>query len=184
MHALHKILVYIPDVVSNPDRYTRRDLIKEIRDFAEMNTEHFQYTVFDYRETDTAGSWQTRYPVNVLFAKDNKAKFLQELTDTKDLQHKAIHNNLADLKKLIGTDLEEIVLELKNPKSGHAHTEKPDSMAAYCLYQIAVHLNGTYVFDSHFYNLNEHRARIYEEDLAEIESTPDDWALVLFDYHN
>ena len=111
MHALHKILVYIPEVVSNPENYTREELIKEIRNYAVMNTEQFYFSVFDYRETETAGRWQSRYPLNVLFAKDNKTRFLQELSTTKDSQHERILDNLSHLKEMVGTDLVEIILE-------------------------------------------------------------------------
>ena len=94
MHALHKILVYIPEAVSDPKNYTRQELINEIRLYAEMNTDDFYLTVFDQRTTETAGRWENLYPVNVLFAKDDIAKFLQELTITKELQHQEIQQNL------------------------------------------------------------------------------------------
>lgn len=183
MHALHKILVYIPEVVSNPENYTREELIKEIRNYAVMNTEQFYFSVFDYRETETAGRWQSRYPLNVLFAKDNKTRFLQELSTTKDSQHERILDNLSHLKEMVGTDLVEIILEIEKLKTFSDHTEKIDSMAEYYLYQIAALLSGNYMFYSGFYNLDENRARIYEGDLEDVENSPNDWALVMFDYH-
>lgn len=184
MHALHKILVYIPEAVSDPKNYTRQELINEVRLYAEMNTDDFYLTVFDYRTTETAGRWKNQYPVNVLFAKDDIAKFLQELTITKELQHQEIQQNLLSLKEMIGTDLEEIILEIEKLKAKSDRTEKIDSMADYFLYQIAALLNGTYTLNSYFYNVANCTARLYQGDLTEVENAPDDWALVLFDCHN
>ncbi|MFR2725141.1 hypothetical protein [Sellimonas intestinalis] len=182
MHLLHKLLVYIPDVISAPERYTRKDLINEIRLYADINTEDFFPMVFRYRETENAGDWSTLYPTNVLFSKDDSARFLRELTAAVEQQQKGIQSTLSHLKKMLGTDLEEIISGLEKQQSGYRSPKTCCRKTADCLYQIAALLNGTYTFHSCFYNLNDHTARLYPDVLTEIEKSPADWALVLFDY--
>lgn len=182
MHLLHKLLVYIPDVVSAPESYTRENLINELRFYADINTEDFCPMVFYCRETENAGDWQTLYPTNVLLSKDNPSKFLQELTAIAEQQHKEIQSNLSHLKEKIGTDLEKIISKIEKQKSGYRSPKAPYRKTADCLYQLAALLSGTYMFHSCFYNLNDHTARLYPDVLTEIEKSPADWALVLFDY--
>lgn len=182
MHLLHKLLVYIPDVVSTPERYTRKDLINEIRFYADINTEDFCPMVFHYRETENAGDWSTLYPTNVLLSKDDPARFLQELTAAAEQQQQEVQSNLSHLKKMLGTDLEEIISGLEKQQSGYRSPKTCCRKTGDCLYQIAALLNGTYTFHSCFYNLNDRTARLYQDVLTEVENSPADWALVLFDY--
>ena len=86
MHYLHKILVYIPDAVTDRDNYERSELIDAIRTHAENTTEEFYQSVFDWRETDSAGSWSDEYPVNVLLAQDDVEQFIRELFGARNSQ--------------------------------------------------------------------------------------------------
>lgn len=40
-----------------------------------------------------------------------------------------------------------------------------------------------YYCESSFYNAYANTARIYDEDFETITKSPEDWALVMFDYH-
>ena len=45
-------------------------------------------------------------------------------------------------------------------------------------------LHGEYISDSMFFNASAYTARLYQSDIEQIKAAPQDWALVMFDYHN
>lgn len=175
---LHKILVYIPDVVSAPESYTREELTNEILFYADINMQDFCPMVFYCLKTEPAKSWRTLYPTNILFSKDDLPRFLQELTIVTEQQQKELQSSLSHLKEIMGTDLEGIISEIEKQNTGYLSPEAPSRKASNYLYQIAALLNGTYMFHSCFYNLNGHTARLYQDVLTEVEKSPADWALV------
>ena len=57
-------------------------------------------------------------------------------------------------------------------------------MALLYLRNLANFLFGEYQFDSRFYNLAEHTARVYPETIQIVKNEPENWAMALFNYHN
>ena len=177
MHCLHKILVYIPDVVWN-ETLERDELIDNIRSFAESETERFSDKVFDYRsENYSAGGWNDEYPTNVLFAADDVDRFVEELEEVTRDQRQELSILLSSIEKNVGTDLNEIVKRL--------FTDEPDDLSTvgYCLKCVSGLLYGEYSFDSGFYNTHDYTSRIYSRDIELIRESPESWALVMLDYH-
>ena len=184
MHYLHKILVYIPDVMEELGAIEKSELANEIRLCAEQRTESYYESVFDWRETETAGRWQNIYPQNVLFALDDIQRFSDELSEILQEQKNHIDYALSALKCTVGTDLEKIIDETWNLKEYSDNSEGFSCMTAYYLSNIASILHADYESDSLFYNSHEYTARLYPSDIEEITKSPGDWALVMFDYHN
>ena len=75
---------------------------------AENTTEEFYQSVFDWRETDSAGSWSDEYPVNVLLAQDDVEQFIRELFGARNSQFDEIQYSLEQLENTVGTDLKRI----------------------------------------------------------------------------
>ena len=78
MHYLHKILVRIDNAICDK-QLDRAELIEEVRFYAERQTDGYEDIVFDWRETEDAGSWKEMYPQQVYFAEDDLDWFLNEL---------------------------------------------------------------------------------------------------------
>lgn len=180
MHILHKILVHIPDAVACREGCDRDSLRSEIRNYAEDSTEIYCKEVFDWRETGTAGRWSSDYPVNVLLASEDAERFEKELQEVQCLQSEKIQTCLEDLKKTAGMDLEQIVQALASRAQEQDHALWHSSYLFFCL---ASYLHGRYRCDSYFYNTYNNTARLYASDIERIRETPQDWAMVLFDYH-
>lgn len=178
MHCLHKILVYIPHTVGDDKKIDRNKQINYIRDYAEAKTEQFADVVFDYRsESCSAGAYDDKYPVNVLFAVDDIDRFVGELEEVVEHQKISLSFWLSTIKKNIGTDLTEIV--------NHLLINEPDylSNTGYQLFCVAKLLYGEYIFESGFYNTEYYTSRIYTRDIEQIKESPKDWVLVMLDYH-
>ena len=116
MWILHKILIYIPDVGSIEHEACDTELIDSIRSYARIETE-------DFRETENADSCDSNYPNNVLLAKNNTEKFIQELMEAKEAQHCDLYKNLSELENILGTDLKEIIPKLENMEDGFSNQE-------------------------------------------------------------
>lgn len=178
MNCLHKILVYIPDIGPEEESLSRNEQIEDIRYFAKSETEQFVDKVFDYRsECYSAGGWKEKYPVNVLFAVDAVDLFVEELEEVMEHQKIDLSFWLSTIKKNIGTELTEIINCLL--------TDEPDylSNTGYHLFCIARLLYGEYSFNSGFYNTHDYTSRIYSRDIDLIRESPENWALVMLDYH-
>lgn len=59
-----------------------------------------------------------------------------------------------------------------------------NDFTAYYLSKIGKMLHGEYISDSMFFNASAYTARLYQSDIEQIKAAPQDWALVMFDYHN
>ncbi|MCQ4982129.1 MULTISPECIES: hypothetical protein [Lachnospiraceae] len=184
MHSLHKILVHIPDLPLKPNTCSKKELISEIRSYAEEETSSDRMDIYDRRETDSAGHWAAQYPVNVLFAKDNVERFIQELIAVRDYQHHEIQDTLHKLSKKTGTDLQQITCEIEKMNHQYEITETVDPMTAFYLSKIASLLDGQYTFHSCFYNILGGTSMVYPQNIEAIQKNPEDWALVLFDCHH
>lgn len=109
MHYLHKILVYIPDALADADNCDLDETISAVRAYADSETEPYYGQAFDWRETETAGRWRNVYPENVLLAADDVDYFVEELENAKRNQCNEIDCCLAELKRTVGINLEEII---------------------------------------------------------------------------
>lgn len=178
MHALHKILVKV----------SQDTTVEEARAEAESATQEFgsgiefaanAYPVYDWRETDTAGRWEDEYPTNVIFSRDDLDKFIGELRDCMDAQRSAIDHNLKILKRYnsdgvrLKSDIDKIVND--------AYEYGVGSMALLALAEL---VDGRYTFDSGFFDTTFYTAKINEKTIERVEKAPNEWALVMFDYHN
>ncbi len=168
MHYLHKILIYIPDFYDKKEIPTRLG----VRHYAREATEQFAGDVFDWRETNTAGRWEEIYPENVIFAKDDATLFIHELEVCLEQQNSVIDDSLRQIKTELGTNIDEIVASVGNKNS-----------KAFYLNLLGNILYGVYMIDSCFYDSHKCTARITAKDISDIKEDPNDWALVMFDYH-
>lgn len=179
MHALHKILVYLPDCFGNvpSDEMTDKD---RIRRYAEDITECYLDHIFDWRETDTAGRWSDVYPDNILICSKNRDTFTRLLNRVMEDQQKVIEDGFLFLCKDIPDadkiSLKELVDKLQDNTSLVGYP-------AHYLEEIASVLSGRYTFDSMFFNTHNYSSRLTPELKYAILDNPDKWALVLMDYH-
>ena len=185
MHYLHKILVHIPTATDVDADTPREQILKDVISHAKSETECFYERAFDWREDDSAGRWSDTYPQQAYIASDDLEWFINELVDVQNQQKYEIDNCLHRIREAAGTDLvvlsdklwrrESVSYEIKN-----GITE----MTAYYLRCLAQHLYGEYRCDSCFYNTKDYTARLYKSDFDTIRENPNEWALVMFDYHN
>ena len=181
MHVLHKILVYIPDMQQDTDDMEKNELIDYIRDYTETETEEFRDTVYDWRETATAGRWADAYPCNVLLAKDDVEAFTSELSAAEQFQR-------TQLKEYCDT-FEHLCPDLKVSELAHnLVTLAPDERFEYTSALVALDtisdaMRGVYCIESGYYNTHDETARIDASTYDRVREHPEDWALVMFDYH-
>lgn len=185
MHYLHKILVYVPDVIGTSDaEMDKKELLESIRSYAESETESFYQEAFDWRETDSAGRWSDEYPQQVYLAAKDLDWFIKELQGVSACQRREIDVCMEQLKSSVGMNLEEIVNGLWTRNSMYDSEDGFSMMTPYYLRNLGSHLHGDYRCDSYFYNTHDYTARLYNADLDRVRQEPQNWALVVFDYHN
>ncbi len=175
MHSLHKILVHVPDCVDLSAPWDEKK--EEIRSYAETATEEYYEQAFDWRETDCAGRWEDEYPEQVYLASENIDWFLKELSEVRQGQEGEMNYRLEQLKESDGLSIRELCDKL-NDKS-----ETYSSLEAYNLLQLSKLTYGEYDFDSGFYDSHNCTAKIFNGTIENIKSNPENWALVMFDYH-
>lgn len=178
MHALHKILVYIPNVTLGDD-LDREDLIEAIRDQAVSDTECYEGIVFDSRDTDDAGRWDDDYPCNVLFSKDNLFVFLKELRECYESQKNICENALKEINEIIGCHFPELSDRLFGTQSNSSDNYN----LAFKLGILGSFPSGNYTINSCFYDTNAYTAKITESTIDMVKKDPNNWALVMCDYH-
>lgn len=174
MHYLHKILVHVPDCIECEESWDEKK--EAIRDAAESGTEDFYDRVFDWRETDCAGRWEGIYPEQVYLAADNINWFIDELIEVRNSQEADMQSCMEELRNSVGLDLETIRNKIDEHECGF--------MMAYYLSRFADILSGEYISASGFYNLRDYTAKVTPDIIEEIKAQPNNWALVMFDYHN
>ena len=168
MHALHRILVKLED---------KDETIDEIRSFAKSETEDY-CNAYDWRETDTAGRWESEYPCNVILGRDEPDKIIEELITVRKEQENVLHHHVVCLKKYCpSTNIEDIIKN--SPRSNFGE----GGWISYHLKSIADHLVGVYDFDSAFFNTEDSDSIVSDDLVEEIKKKPEDWAIVLFDCH-
>jgi hypothetical protein len=137
MHYLHRILVHIPDITSDSSESTRPALIRAIRNYAEEETSDAYGSVFDWRETETAGRWSETYPVNVLIAQDDIEAFVVELYRVREQQEGELLFCVSQLETTVGTDIKHICNQLwstDDPTDGSENA--PVLTAYYCFNRV------------------------------------------------
>lgn len=168
MHALHRILVKLED---------KDETIEEIRSVAKSETEDY-YNAYDWRETDTAGRWESEYPCNVILGRDEPDKIIDELLVVRDQQENILRHHVESLKKYCPSmNIEDIIKN--SPRSSFGE----GGLISYHLKCISGLLVGAYDFYSAFFNTEECDSIINDELINEIRKKPEDWAVVLFDCH-
>lgn len=168
MHALHRILVKLED---------KDETIDEIRSVAKSETEDY-YNAYDWRETDTAGRWESEYPCNVILGRDEPDKIIDELLVVRDQQENILRHHVESLKKYCPSmNIEDIIKN--SPRSSFGE----GGLISYHLKCISGLLVGAYDFDSAFFNTEECDSIINDELINGIRKKPEDWAIVLFDCH-
>lgn len=184
MHYLHKILVHVPSAIRVDEDTTHDEILKAVIRYAREETERFYEKAYDWREDDSAGRWAEEYPQQAYLTSDDLAWFIAELEEVLKCQKAEIDACFAQLSESVGTDLAQIVEGLWN-RDDHDFSAKQtfSCMTAYYLRVIAEILYGEYRIDSYFYNTHEYTARLYPSDLDVIKEKPEEWALVMFDYH-
>lgn len=179
MHALHKILVYIPNVTIGDD-FDREDLIEAIRDQAVSDTECYEGVVFDLRNTDTAGNWSEDFPCNVLLSKDNYDVFISEIYDSCERQRMLYESTLSKIKMLVGYN----IFESGSKVFGVNSNLESNYDLSYRLGILGDLAGGHYTFESEFYDTNASTAKITENTINLVRDDPNNWALVMFDYYH
>ncbi len=173
MHALHRILVN----TENLKEKDRKETINAIRDFADLETEDFCGIAFDWRQTNTAGGWSNEFPENVILGSEKPELMIEQIQRCQELQKDEINHYLKLVKEKLGDSLTTIV-EFASNKSNEI------SYPLYLLKHLASLLYGEYIFDSYFYDLDGRTSKITNDTIEKIKHSPENWALVLFDYHN
>lgn len=185
MHYLHKILVHIPSAINMNKIASKAELLNEIIAYAQRETECFCEIAFDWREVNSSGGWSDEYPQQAYIAADDLDWFINELHGVLAMQRGEIDYYLSGLQEVACGDLAVLSNKLWERGSFDDDVRKnyTTNMAAYYLLSLAKHLYGEYRFDSHFYNTSSLTAHLYKSDIDKIRQNPDEWALVMFDYH-
>lgn len=90
MHYIHKILVK----TNSKDK-------DEIRGQAVEETEQFWNTVYDWRETDTAGKWSDKYPDNVIIGSEDIEALIKAVEESRQVRMLKKNGIIEILKALI-----------------------------------------------------------------------------------
>lgn len=175
MHSLHKILVYVPNCADTNTPWDEKK--EEIRSYAELVTEDYSERVFDWRETDCAGRWQEIYPDQVYLASDDIEWFVKELSESRQAQERDMNYRLEQLNEYDGFSIRELCDKVKEKSETHS------TLDAYHLLQLSKLIYGEYDFDSGFYDSYNYTARVFKRTIEMVKNNPENWALVMFDYH-
>lgn len=186
MHILHKILVNIPSTPGTDRVDSREDLMEALRTYADDQTKDFYDDAFDYREVDTAGGWEDEYPENVILGSENAERLLNELQVSREAQYQELQFCLEALQHLADLSVKELAQELWLHKDEAANIQVDSHTwrrAPNLLVKIARLLNGNYFYYSCFYDTDAYTATVNQGTLDRVRQSPEEWALVLFDYH-
>lgn len=164
MHAL-----YCPMGNVNPSNYERR--LKEDSHLIGITLRHgICYSLSEFKDN------AFRHLMGNLDANChdswNAYQFIDELKIAAEHQAEEKNRCLGSVKKEMGT---EIIDEIVFGKQTH--------MSAYYLNQLGKIVYGEYCFDSMFYNTDEYDSIVDDKLIDKVKESPDDWAMVFFDYH-
>ena len=179
MHALHRILVNLEEISITQEylQNNREEAIDKIKDYADSETQDFYGTVFDWRETEHAGRWSDEFPESVLLSSEKPELLLEQIQSCQKLQKEEINNNLKYIKQEAGENLTSIM--------EYTSKEPIKSLGVlYSLKTLANLLSGSYCFDSFFYDTDDWTSKINDSTFEKVKQSPEQWALVLCDYHN
>jgi len=187
MYAEHMILVNIPNAVQDADKalneMTKNEIQEMVIDYATKGTECFYDAVFDNR------SLLEDEPV--IFSSDDWTVFEEKLLEIDECQKSYAESLLSYLEEITGTtNVSDILrtLLLANDRTASCDSVDPQiwrwdylNQGAWALLQIARTISGRYTFDSLFYDTSRRTALV--PFIGRLKETPDDWALVQFEYH-
>ena len=179
MHYLHKILVHFDREMVEYGL----DLKTHAYITATDETEAYEHIAYDWRK-ENAGRWKDIYPEKAYLASDDLDWFLNELEETVAFQKAAIDQYLYLLAEDLGTDLSVITEKLWNCTEDREEKSEVDTFLCACyLSSQGQLLSGEYSYESRFYNTERRTARLYPSDIELIKQNPEEWALVMLDYH-
>lgn len=179
MHTLNRVLVKIygkDSFLCLTDEDSREEVIDAARSWAESETEDYYPRVFDWRETETAGSWADEYPENVLLSKENIDRFVAELEYALEHQINEAKYHLNIICKT-SSDIKNL-FEFAFSANSYQRISP-----LWNLHQLSELMYGVYNCDSGFYDTHEYGAKITKATIDKVKESPNDWALVMFDYH-
>lgn len=183
MHILHRILVPLTRNNGLDKIVNRKELIDRIRAYAESETNEFYPSVYDWRETETAGRWSDLYPENVLLGKEVPERLLKEVEKCQQEQTDTLKEHLKALTDISDDKLSVLVKKINSFSDSEKVILSDASLAAYRLNCLSMILYGKYYYESYFYDVDSYTAKIDYNTIKKIKEKPSNWALVLFDCH-
>lgn len=186
MHSLNTILVQIEkneqyNKLSEEEKEkSDREDIYYARETAESKTESYIDTVYDWRETSTAGRWSNEYPINVILGRTEPERLIKELERCLSYRTNKIKQYLSDLKSENNSSDIETISEniIKNEDMDNGKW-----LSDYYFIRLATLLYGEYTHDSLFFDTTECDSKISKAKIEKIKNEIDQYALVFFDYH-
>ena len=179
MHVLHRVLVYRENLNEMSD--------EDIKWEAESDTDEFFGRVFDYRSfVDDDEDW-TEYPKSVIRGKE---PIIEHLKLAEESQKEYLKETLGCLANLLGEDNSIMNMTVRDLLCTDCFCKAKDSkdeklrFAFIELDILADVLLGHYTFEQGFYDSERFTSKITEETYNAVEADPDNFAIVLFDYHN
>ena len=187
MHADHAILVNIPEAARDANKplneMTKNEIQEMVIDYATEATDIFFCSAFDYR------SLLENQPV--IFSGDDWNVFEEKLLEIDKCQKGYAMHLLNYLEKEAGsTNVSDILrtLLLVNDRTASRDSVDPQTwrwdymnQGAWALFEISKVIHGSYTFDSLFFDTWRSTALV--PFIGQLKETPNDWALVQFDYH-
>ena len=189
MHSTHIILVNLAD--DYDPEMTNEEMRRVARWKAEEETERFFGSVFDSRHLLEEGE-DDDFPVPVVLSKENWSLFEEYLLSVDKAQKQYAKFLMDRVRANTGTsDLCKLLNDIflshdrscpmdiieKNNWEWDAIADTPWKINI-----VADLMHGVYNIDSQFYDT--YRGTALVPFLAQLKKTPDDWALVAFDYHS
>lgn len=169
MHTLNTILVKPYELPPDHD-----GAVAYARSEAESSTSDFENRAYDWRETNTAGRWESEFPENVILGREHPDQLKCLLEDALEQQQQKMRelvNRLAE--KADGCDFKEGLLKIVEG----SWPEQAD------LLHLAELADGEYTADSMFYNADGYTAKITQAVIDEVMKCPEEYAVALFDFH-
>ena len=170
-HTLNGVLVDISSFTGD-----RNSIIMQARRAAEDGTEEFYDRVFDWRETDSAGRWSSKYPENVILGTEKPDDLLEAVLELKTNQKNAMFHHLNEIRK-ISCDIDVIFQNMLT------ENDAGFNMTAYHFRKLGQIASAEYTVDSYFYNTIAYNSKITDELMDDIKANPSKYAIVMFDYH-
>ncbi|ACM61483.1 hypothetical protein B0S90_2758 [Caldicellulosiruptor bescii] len=186
MHYVHFILVNVPELKEELELNDFDNIKEEIRNYAEEQTSVYSDIVYDWRETETAGRWADEFPENVVLGSEQPEKVREILDRIRRNQQEEIENYVSTLKEHGWIDssgnftvsVSKLIEEAQKGLSSNNH------LFLYCLSKLMAYLSGEYLSNSFFFSTYHGTAYLDDTVYEEVYKKPEQFAFVIFDYHN